>query len=160
MKSWRNAQRLALFLTFSFVSNLRSAEKSTTTDVDLLLTNGNIYTLNEKQPKAEAVAAKNGRIIFIGSNEQAKKFHAARTVDLREHTLVPGLTDSHCHIFGIGEREMTLNLEGTNTHQNFLAKVKERAAKTARGQLAEPATQALRAPPGQQSQPHPSSRSK
>ena len=56
-----------------------------------------------------------------------------RLVDLKGATVVPGLTDSHCHIFGIGEREMTLNLEGTNTLEDFLAKVKERAAKTEPG---------------------------
>ena len=48
---------------------------------------------------------------------------------------MPGLTDSHCHIFGIGEREMKLNLEGTNTREDFLAKVKERVAQTERGQM-------------------------
>jgi predicted amidohydrolase YtcJ len=43
------------------------------------------------------------------------------------------LTDSHCHIFGIGERELSLNLEGTNTLEDFLAKVKDRVAKTEKG---------------------------
>ena len=47
-------------------------------------------------------------------------------------TVTPGFTDSHCHIFEIGEREMTLNLEGTNTREDFLAKVKERVAQTER----------------------------
>ena len=99
-------------------------------DVDLLLVNGNVYTVNEKQPHAEAVAVRKDRIVFVGSNESAKKFHAARTIDLAGKTVVPGLTDSHCHIFGIGERELTLNLEGTNTLMDFLAKVSERATKT------------------------------
>ena len=78
-------------------------------DVDLIFVNGNIYTVNERQPHAEAVAVKNERIAFIGSNDDAKKFHAAQVVDLHGKTVVPGLTDSHCHIFGIGEREMRLN---------------------------------------------------
>ena len=107
---------------------MRAAE-----DVDLLLFNGNVYTVNEKQPHAEAIAVKPGRIVFVGSDEAAKKFHAKRTIDLHEHTVVPGLTDSHCHIFGIGERELSLNLEGTNTLENFLAKVKDRVAKTEKG---------------------------
>jgi len=107
---------------------MRAAE-----DVDLLLFNGNVYTVNEKQPHAEAIAVKQGRIVFVGSDEAAKKFHAKRTIDLHEHTVVPGLTDSHCHIFGIGERELSLNLEGTNTLENFLAKVKDRVAKTEKG---------------------------
>jgi len=107
---------------------MRAAE-----DVDLLLTNGNIYTLNEKKPHAETIAVKKDRIVFVGSEEAAKKFRAKRTIDLHEHTVVPGLTDSHCHIFGIGERELTLNLEGTNTREDFLAKVKARVDQTAKG---------------------------
>src|SRR5438270_6003630 len=97
--------------------------------------NGNIYTMNERQPHAEAIAVKGDRIIFVGSNADAKKYQtgAARSVDLGGKTVVPGLTDSHCHIFGIGERELTLNLEGTNTLEDFLAKVKERVANTELG---------------------------
>ncbi len=106
-------------------------------DVDLLLINGNVYTVNEKQPQAEAIAAKHHRIVFVGSNTDAKKFHAKQVVDLAGKTVVPGLTDSHCHIFGIGEREMRLNLEGTNTREDFLSKVKERVAQTARGKWIE-----------------------
>src|SRR5438046_6422604 len=101
-------------------------------DVDLVLTNANIYTVEDKQPKAQEVAVKCNGISFIGSNQEAKKFHAAKVIDLHGHTVVPGLTDSHCHIFGIGEREMRLNLEGTNTREDFLAKVKERVAQTER----------------------------
>jgi predicted amidohydrolase YtcJ len=103
--------------------------------VQTVFVNGNIYTMNERQPRAEAIAVKGDRIIFVGSNADAKKFQGpdAKTVDLGGKTVVPGLTDSHCHIFGIGEREMTLNLEGTNTLEDFLAKVKERVAKTERG---------------------------
>lgn len=102
-------------------------------DVDLLLTNGNIYTVTEKQPKGEAVAVKANRIVFVGSNGDAKRFHAAKIVDLHGGTVVPGFTDSHCHIFGIGEREMRFNMEGINSLQTFLARVKERVDKTSPG---------------------------
>jgi len=97
--------------------------------------NGNISTNNEHQARAEAIAVKGDRIVFVGSNADAKKFQTegTRTVDLGGKTVVPGLTDSHCHIFGIGERELTLNLEGTNTLEDFLVKVKERVAKTEPG---------------------------
>jgi predicted amidohydrolase YtcJ len=102
---------------------------------DTIFINGNIYTVNEKQPRAEAVAISGDRIAFVGSNADAQKFRSetTRVVDLSGNTVVPGLTDSHCHIFGIGEREMTLNLEGTNTLEDFLAKVKERVTKTEPG---------------------------
>jgi predicted amidohydrolase YtcJ len=121
-------RRLVFFLLGFFIGAMAHAE-----DVDLLLTNGNIYTVNDRKPRAEAIAVKNGRVLFVGSNENAKKFHAAQIVDLHGGTVVPGLTDSHCHIFGIGEREMGLNLEGTNSLEDFLARVKQRVDKTAAG---------------------------
>ena len=105
-------------------------------DVDVIFVHGNIYTVNEKQPHAEAIAVRGDRIAFVGSNEDAGKLQAPsgkRRIDLHGHTVVPGLTDSHCHIFGIGERETNLNLEGTNTLQDFLAKVKARVGQTERG---------------------------
>jgi len=104
--------------------------------VDLIFVNGNIYTVNERQPHAEAIAVKKDRIAFVGLNEDAKKLASDKTriVDLRGRTVVPGMTDSHCHIFGIGEREMNLNLEGTNSREDFLAKVKARVDQTERGQ--------------------------
>ena len=102
-------------------------------DVDLVFVNGNIYTVNERQPHAEAIAVRGERIVFVGSNDDAKKLRAKKQIDLKGATVVPGLTDSHCHIFGIGEREMKLNLEGTNTREDFLAKVKARVAQTEPG---------------------------
>lgn len=121
-------RRLVFLLAGFFIVSVVRAE-----DADLLLTNGNVYTVTEKQPKAEAVAIKANRIVFVGSNEDAKKFHAAKIVDLHGRTVVPGFIDSHCHIFGIGEREMRLNLEGTNSLDDFLARVKERVDKTGAG---------------------------
>jgi predicted amidohydrolase YtcJ len=121
-------RRLIFLLAGFFAAAMARAE-----DVDLLLTNGNVYTVTEKQPKAEAVAVKANRTVFVGSNDDAKRFHAARSVDLHGRTVVPGFTDSHCHIFGIGEREMQFNMEGINSLEDFLARVKERVDKTSPG---------------------------
>jgi predicted amidohydrolase YtcJ len=129
------------FLLF-FLRNVNAAEepvlseaKRSRMDVDLILVNGNVYTVNEKQPRAEAIAVRNQRIVFVGSNQDAKKLRSdkVRIVDFGGKTVVPGFTDAHCHIFGIGEREMSLNLESTNTLEDFLAKVQARVAQTERG---------------------------
>jgi predicted amidohydrolase YtcJ len=123
------------FAGVQLLSLVFSQQMSAAEDVDLILVNGNIYTVNERQPHAKAIAVKKDRIAFVGSNEDAKKLASDKTriIDLRGHTLVPGMTDSHCHIFGIGEREMNLNLEGTNSREDFLAKVKARVDQTERG---------------------------
>ena len=96
---------------------------------DVVVTNGNIYTVNDRQPRAEAVAVKQGKIIFVGSSADAPTKYRAdgtKVVDLAGKTVVPGFTDAHCHLSGVGEREMTLNLEGTTSLDDFLKRVKER----------------------------------
>lgn len=122
-----------LFLSLLFGCAL--AARAEPPKAQTVFINGNIYTMNERQPRAEAIAVRDARIVFVGSNADAKKYQSTetKTVDLAGKTVVPGLTDAHCHIFGIGEREMNLNLEGTDTREAFLAKVKERVAKSERG---------------------------
>ncbi len=95
---------------------------------DLILTNGNIYTANDAQPRAQAVAVRGNRILFVGSSADAKQFEGKDTcvIDLNGKAVVPGLTDAHCHLIGIGQRELTLNLEGTASLQEFLDRVGQR----------------------------------
>jgi predicted amidohydrolase YtcJ len=95
---------------------------------DLIFRNGNVYTVNERQPRAEAIAIKGDRVIFVGSNAEVKKYEGkgTRVVDLRGKTVVPGMTDAHNHLIGVGLREMTLNLEGTMSLEELLAKLKAR----------------------------------
>ncbi|MDQ2976541.1 MAG: amidohydrolase [Acidobacteriota bacterium] len=95
---------------------------------DLVFKNGNIYTASDAQPKAEAVAVKGDRIVFVGSNRGVQKYVGTNTrvVDLNRKTMLPGMTDAHHHLSGVGFREMTLNLEGITSLGDFLAKVKVR----------------------------------
>src|SRR5436853_496998 len=99
---------------------------------DVVFVNGNVCTVNEKQPRAEAIAVKGDRIVFVGSNANAKQFQGAgtRVIDLHGETVVPGMTDAHYHFIGVGQREMNLNLEGITNLEDFLAKVKDRVDRT------------------------------
>lgn len=95
---------------------------------DLVFKHGVVYTGNDRQPTAAAVAVKNGRILFAGSDREVEKYVGSNTrvVDLKGKTMLPGLTDAHHHLSGVGFREMTLNLEGVESLEAFLAKVKTR----------------------------------
>ena len=112
-------------LLFVLCSSLGSAGNKVE-PADLIFVNGNVYTANDQQPHAEAIAVKGDRIVFAGSNADAKKYNGTqtRTVDLHGATVLPGMTDAHHHLEGVGFREMTLNLEGITNLQDFLAKVK------------------------------------
>src|SRR6185503_15008387 len=74
---------------------------------DIVFKNGNIYTANDKAPRAEAIAVKADRIVFVGSNAEAQKYvgQSTRVVDLKGNTVLPGFTDSHQHLSGVGLRE-------------------------------------------------------
>ena len=102
--------------------------RSQTTSADLVFTNGNVYTANDRSPRAEAIAISADRILFVGTNAEAQKFVGSKTrvVDLKGKTVLPGFTDSHQHLAGVGAREMTLNLEGINSLEDFLKGVKAR----------------------------------
>lgn len=103
---------------------------------DLVLKNGIVYTVNDRQPKCEAVAIKGRLIVFAGSNREVARYQGpgTRVIDLKGATVVPGLADSHYHLSGVGQREMTLNLEGLTSLESFLAKVKERVAQAKPGE--------------------------
>lgn len=114
---------LVIVSAFPFSSDAQKSEPA-----ELVFKNGTIYTANQRQPPAEAVAVGGGRIVFVGSNGDAQKYIGAstRVIDLTGKTMLPGLTDAHHHLSGVGFREMTLNLEGVNSLEEFLAKVKAR----------------------------------
>ena len=65
---------------------------------DVLYKNGQIYTVDDSRSWAEAVAVKDGRITFVGSNEDAKGIEAAEVIDLDGKMLLPGFIEAHGHV--------------------------------------------------------------
>jgi len=97
---------------------------------DAVFTGGPIYTGVDSQPTAELIAVEDGRIVFVGSLADGEAYigEDTRTVDLAGATLFPGFTDAHAHIIGVGERERSLNLEGTASIEDLKARVAQAAA--------------------------------
>ena len=98
---------------------------------DLMLYNGNIYTGDEQQPKAEVVMVRDGRITYVGTNAEANRLPAGpqRAIDLHGATVVPGLNDAHLHLAGIGFRELNFDLEGTSGVAELKEKLRARMAR-------------------------------
>jgi predicted amidohydrolase YtcJ len=109
---------------------------SETKPADVVFKNGNVYTVSDRASPAQAIAVKDSRIIFVGPDDEAGEHVGSDTqvIDLRGYTVVPGMTDSHCHLAGIGKREMTLNLEGTTSLEGFLEMVRARVVLSEPGQ--------------------------
>jgi predicted amidohydrolase YtcJ len=121
----------------------------------LVITGANVYTLawpepdsrgqtSEAAPRAngtwkgdaEAIAARDGRIVFVGSAADAAKFRGqgTRVLDAKGATVVPGLVDSHVHIVELGRRVKRVDLTDVSDESEAIRRIAAAAAKTPRGE--------------------------
>jgi predicted amidohydrolase YtcJ len=84
---------------------------------DLVLTGGVVVTLEESRPRASAVAIRAGRIVAVGDVREVAPFLGPRTrrLDLAGRLVVPGFTDAHAHVEGLGRSLEVLDLVGTES---------------------------------------------
>src|SRR5438105_15058576 len=77
---------------------------------DLILTNGRVAPLGQRQATASAVAMRAGRFLAVGDDKDVLAHRGDKTqvVDLRKRTVIPGLNDSHLHLIRGG---LNYNLE-------------------------------------------------
>lgn len=71
-----------------------------TQTADLIITNAKIFTSDDSNPQAEAMAIKGNRIVYVGTNAAAESFkgNSTRLIDGQGHTLTPGFIDTHVHL--------------------------------------------------------------
>lgn len=97
-----------------------------TAAADLIVHNGRIVTMDDARPEAQALAAKAGRIVALGTDAEILANHAADTttiVDLRGRLAIPGFIEGHGHFAGLGESKMNLDLAGVPSWEAVIAMV-------------------------------------
>ncbi|WNG54338.1 amidohydrolase [Archangium gephyra] len=84
-----------------------------------------VRTLDAERPMAEALSVRAGKVLAVGTRDEvlAASGAGARVVDLGEATVVPGLTDAHGHLAGLGAGLAGVQLEGTATRDEVLSRV-------------------------------------
>ena len=102
---------------------------------DLVVVNANIYTVDDGRPRAAAMAVRDGRIAFVGSERGARAFVGPRTrvVDAAGRTIIPGMTDAHAHFLGLGAALRIVDLTGTSSYEEVIARVVARAREAPAG---------------------------
>lgn len=104
---------------------------------DLIIVNGNIATLDDQCPKAEAVAIKDGKFLAVGATEDIRKHRGPKTreIDANKRTVIPGLNDSHLHVIRGGlNYNMELRWDGVPSLADALRMLKEQVGRTPTGQ--------------------------
>jgi predicted amidohydrolase YtcJ len=103
---------------------------------ELILYNGNLWTVNAAGPRAEAVAISRGRFLAVGSNSDVLNLAGAgvQKVDLGGKTVLPGFIDAHSHPADAGRLHLRMVDCDLRSIQAILAALRERAAKTPAGE--------------------------
>lgn len=103
---------------------------------DLIVTNARIYTADQNRPIVEAIAVRGGRIVFAGNAAGALALGgpSTRTLDLGGRAVIPGMTDAHAHVAGLGQRLQNVDVMDTRSYDEVIARVVERARVTPKGQ--------------------------
>jgi hypothetical protein len=105
------------------------------TEPDVILYNGNFWTVNPRQPRAQAVAISGGRFLAIGSNDEvlALAVGSATKVDLGGMTVLPGFIDAHSHPAEAGLSHLRMVDCDQRSIADILRLLHERALKTPAG---------------------------
>jgi len=94
-------------------------------NVDLIVHNASIYTVNEQFSIEESMAVNDGKIIAVGADKEiSDKYLGKKTVDLDEKFIFPGLIDAHCHYYGYGMSLKNVDLVGTTSFDEIIEKTK------------------------------------
>ena len=96
-------------------------------NVDLIVYNANVYTVNNDFTIVNAIAIKDGLFFDIGGNDILNKYNAVETYDLDGSTILPGLIDAHCHFYGLGLNQQVIDLVGTKSFDEIILKLKSKS---------------------------------
>ena len=117
-----------LFILAGF--NLVSQQNNSVA-ASLVLKNGFIYTVDGRRAVAEALAVKDGKFIYVGSNSEVNKYIGRETkvIDLDKRMVLPGFIDSHCHpAYGAAHELFDIMFTGLNSVAEYKKAIRDFAA--------------------------------
>jgi len=104
--------------------------------VDMVLTNGRIYSVDKDNNVFQAMAIKDGYIAAIGIDAEINNLVSENTtvINLKGKTIIPGFIESHAHLMSLGYSKLRLQLNHANNWNELLVMVKEAAKKLKPGE--------------------------
>jgi predicted amidohydrolase YtcJ len=97
---------------------------------DTVLIHAEIYTVNAEEPRAQAIAIREGKIIAVGSDKAIDSYRDSSTkvIDAKKHMVLPGFVDAHVHIMAGAAQLEQVSLNDAKTLGDFQKLVKDYAA--------------------------------
>ena len=110
-----------IFIVICFLSGCISKE-----NVELIIHNGKIYSLDVNEKIHEAMAIQNGKIISLGKNNQIlNKYQSNHKIDLKGNVVYPGFIDAHCHLLSYGLQNQQVDLTSCQSFDEVIRKLKK-----------------------------------
>jgi len=110
---------------FLFVVSLFLYSCSNKQEVDLIVHNAVVYTVDSSFSTAQSFAVKDGRFVAVGNNDDIlANYESKEIIDAQGKAIYPGFIDSHCHFYEYGRGLQELDLVGTKSFDEILEKVK------------------------------------
>ena len=117
------APQITLIILLAIILTQCSSSKK---EIDLLVFNGKITTVDSQLNIIEGFAVNDGKIVEVGTKKKLfEKYTAKKSVDLKGQYVYPGLIDAHCHFFGYGMNLKNADLSGTKSFEEIIDILKE-----------------------------------
>lgn len=118
---------ILLLFCSSFVGSGSVLASDNALSADLIFKNGSVYTVDENRNIAKAVAVKDGEIVYVGDNEgvDAFKGNETKVIDLNDKMLIPGIIDTHSHMYAKSEELFLLDLNPYKTMKKYSKAIKK-----------------------------------
>jgi predicted amidohydrolase YtcJ len=93
-------------------------------EIDLIIHNANIYTVDDQFGQAEAFAVNDGKFVALGNSEDIlEKYSALEVLDLHGAQVYPGFIDAHAHFYGYGTGLQVADLTGASSPDEMIERV-------------------------------------
>jgi predicted amidohydrolase YtcJ len=118
-----------LFLSVCVLGVIHCRDESPVKIADLVLINGNIVTVDENNPRADALAVKGDTIVAVASNKKIRKYidkKKTEIIDLQGKLALPGFNDGHVHFVYGGHALMSISLDGVTSFGEIQERVRDK----------------------------------
>jgi predicted amidohydrolase YtcJ len=103
---------------------------------ELIIRNARIWTVNPKQPEADALAVLNGRFVAVGTEAEVMRWQGPHTriLDAKGNRLLPGFNDAHVHFSDGGASLSSVQLVNVTSLKDFVQRIADYAAHAPKGE--------------------------
>ena len=101
--------------------------------LDKLFINGEIYSMKKEGEKFQSLGVKDGKIVFLGTNDEAKNLSSKEHIDLKGKMMIPGMADAHLHLYAYCQNLTFVDLSKVHNINEMINLMKEKVKNVKKG---------------------------